>query len=224
MKVISSLNVKFATIEFRVTLLKHHASITLALKQWRESSDSSRTLSASQSQDLINSKWTIRSSSPGFIWSSTKLKTTIWSWELPWESLSLLIISSLVQQWSFRPASTLQVENCPESLLFSLGAGIHQETSYSNLERTRCSTSGWRYHSLQEGTNVLPQDLCCLGSGSPLQEKWRPVWSYNNLPERGGRTNHLGRQTSQPAVPVQWRKLNLRNRSKALSWREQPDL
>ena len=46
MKVISALNLKFAAIEFKVTLSKHH----LVLEQGKESSGQSRTLSASPSQ------------------------------------------------------------------------------------------------------------------------------------------------------------------------------
>ena len=60
MKVISSLNLKVTTIEFRVTLPKHHASIGAV--QWRESSDPSRTQSASPSLALTRSRWMTRNS------------------------------------------------------------------------------------------------------------------------------------------------------------------
>ena len=58
-KIVSELSIKFASIEFRATLPKHHEGIEAV---------SSRTLPATPSLAPISSRWTTKNSTPGWTW------------------------------------------------------------------------------------------------------------------------------------------------------------
>ena len=152
MKVISALNIKFATIEFRVSLPKHYAGIGAVERIKGSIKDTvSKSLSGPHQLKMDDKElltWIHqvidRANNRPLILGAPLGITLTPNHVLPG------VLRRRDQSRRLSSTPNLQVENHPQPLLFPLGAGIYQKKASYNLEGARTGPSGWRHCPFQE--------------------------------------------------------------------------
>ena len=206
MKVISALNIKFATIKFRVTLPKHHAGIGAVERIIGSIKNTvSKSLSGPHQLkmddkelltwihliiDKLNNCPLILGAPLGII-----LTPTMYSFG-----------SGSATERRFHPDVSVQHQLSRWRIVLNLYYSLWEQ----EYTRRRLTVS-WKEQGLvpQVGDIVLFKNkpiyrhgISAASSSSSPEEERRHLRCKDLLQERSGRTQHLRQQTPQPAVPV----------------------